>query len=169
MKHWMRTSLITASLLTAIGGTALAQSGPGPAQSPMAAASGPKAGMHEHMREHKREHMAARHAKHLNALKTKLKLDAQQEGAWNSFAEAMQPPAAGPAWPDRAALAKMSTPERVDQMQAFHARMEGEMKKRGEASKTFYASLNAEQKKVFDDETGRFMSSGPGHRMHHPH
>ncbi|MBM3386220.1 MAG: hypothetical protein FJY36_00920 [Betaproteobacteria bacterium] len=169
MKHWIRTSLSTTALLTAIVGSALAQTGPGPAQSPMTAASGPKAGMHEHKHEHQRGKMAERHAKHLNKLKTQLKLDAQQEGAWNTFAEAMQPPATGAAWPDRAALAKMSTPERVDQMQAFHAQRQGMMHKRGEASKTFYASLNAEQKKIFDQETARFMSAGPGHRMHQGH
>lgn len=167
MKNWMRISLITASLLTAMGGAAFAQTAPNAAQGPMAGASAPKSGMHEHMR----DRMTARHAKHMNELKTKLKLDAQQEGAWKTFAESMQPPAmgAGAGWPERAAMAKMTTPERVDQMQAWHTRMEGEMKKRGDAAKSFYAVLNPEQKKVFDAETARFMASAEGRHMHHPH
>lgn len=171
MTHTMRNTLITASLLAALSGAALAQTGPGPgaAAGPMAGASGPKAGMHEHMREHMHEHMASRHAKHLSELKGKLKLDAQQETAWKTFADAMQPPAAGAGRPDRAAMAKLSTPERVDQMQAFHARMEGEMKKRGDAAKTFYAGLNPEQKKVFDAETARFMSGKGGRHMEPMH
>lgn len=169
MTHPLRTPLILASLLAALSGAALAQTGPGPAQGPMSAASDPRAGMHEHMREHMREHMNTRHAKHLAELKTKLKLDAQQEGTWKTFAESMQPPAAGAGWPDRAAMAKLSTPERVDQMQAVHARMEAEMKKRGDAAKAFYAGLNPEQKKVFDAETGRFMPGGAGRHMPHGH
>ena len=59
--------------------------------------------------------------------------------------------------------------ERVDQMQAWHTHMEGEMKKRGDAAKTFYAVLNPEQKKVFDAETARFMAGAEGRHMHHPH
>mgnify|MGYP000387936472 CR=1 FL=1 len=70
---------------------------------------------------------------------------------------------------DRAAMAKLSTPERIDQMQALHAQRDAEMKKRGDATKTFYAGLNAEQKKTFDAETARFMQQGPGMRHHLPH
>jgi hypothetical protein len=65
-------------------------------------------------------------------------------------------------------MEKLSTPERIDQMQALHAQREAEMKKRGDATKTFYAGLSAEQKKTFDAETARFMSGGPHmHARHH--
>ena len=64
-------------------------------------------------------------------------------------------------------MEKLTTPERIDQMQALHAQREAEMKKRGDATKTFYAGLTPEQKKTFDAETARFMAGGPGMRGHH--
>lgn len=153
--NWMRTSLVTASLLTALAGVAQAHTGNGPMHG---SAMSPK--MHERM--------AERYSKHLAELKTKLKLEAQQEAPWKAFTDALQMPADHNGRPDHAAMSTLSTPERIDQMQAWHSRMDTEMKKRGEATKTFYASLNPEQKKVFDSETGRFMSGRMGRHMHHP-
>jgi len=153
----LHTSLITAGLLAALAGPALAQMGPG-----MHGAEG----HHGPRMEKMREFMAERQQKRLEALKTKLQLQAGQESAWKTFAEAMQPPAQRPARPDRAALEKLTTPERIDQMQALHAQRDAEMKRRAEATKTFYASLNPEQKKTFDAETARFMARG--HERHGP-
>ena len=156
----LRTSLITASLLATLAGAAMAQMGPGGMPGPD--------GQHGPRMEKMREHMAERHQQHLAELKSKLKLQTGQEAAWKTFAEAMQPPAQPPARVDRAAMEKLSTPERIDQMQALHAQREAEMKKRGDATKAFYASLGAEQKKTFDAETARFMSGGPHmHARHH--
>ena len=153
----IRTSLIAAGLALALGSTAFAQTGP------MAGQGMPQARM-----EHMREHMSERHARHLADLKAKLKLEAGQEAAWKTFADTMQGPLAPPVRPERASLDKLTTPERIDQMQALHAQRDAEMKKRGDATKTFYAGLNAEQKKTFDAETARFMQQGPGMR-HHAH
>lgn len=158
MNHWMRTSLITTGLLAALLGTAQAQ--PGPMDGPL---HGPASS------QKMRERMAERQGKHLAELHAQLKLDAQQEPAWKTFADAMQMPKEPVGWPDRAAIAKLSTPERIDQMQAWHARMETEMKRRGDAAKTFYAGLNAEQKKVFDAQTARHMGAGHGRHMHPMH
>lgn len=114
---------------------------------------GPRGGMHSE----RMEQMAARH---LEALKAKLKLTPAQEGAWSSFAAAMKPPAGMMAnRPDRAELDKLSTPERVDRMRALrkqhHTEMEAAADKRDEAIKTFYATLTPEQKKTFDAEHAR--------------
>ena len=158
MNPWMRTSLITASLLGALLGTA--QAHPGPMDGPM---HGPE------LSQKMRERMAERQTKHLAELKIKLQLDATQESAWKTFADAMQMPKDPAGWPDRTAMAKLSTPERIDQMQAMHARMEAEMKRRGDAAKTFYAGLNAEQKKTFDAETARHMGAGHGRHTHPMH
>ncbi len=152
----IRTSLIAAGLALALGSTAFAQPGP------MAGS-----GMQQARPEHMRERMTERHARHLTELKAKLKLDASQEPAWKTFADAMQPPAAPPARLDRAAMEKLTTPERIDQMQALHAQREGEMKKRGDATKAFYATLNAEQKKTFDLETARHLPQGMGMGTRH--
>jgi protein CpxP len=96
-------------------------------------------------------------AKHMADLKTKLKITPAQEGAWTTFTAAMKPSGAMSAnRPDRAEMDKLTTPERIDKMQALHtqrmADMNTEMTKRNDATKTFYATLTGEQKKVFDAE-----------------
>jgi protein CpxP len=150
-----RTPLIAVTLIAALAGQVFAKEGHGH--------EGP-------MSEKMMQRMAERHNKHLGELRTKLKLDAGQETAWKQFSDSMQPPAKPPVMPDRATLEKLTTPERIDQMQALHAQREAEMKKHADATKTFYASLSAEQKKVFDQETVRFMGTA-GHpmRRHHGH
>lgn len=159
MNRWMRRSWIVAAVMACAGGAVWAQNAP-PAtgNSPSAMSE-----MHGHMKAHMREHMAARHAKHLANLKSKLHLEAQQEPAWKTFADTMQtPPAHGPAM-DRAALAKMSSPERADQMLAWHNQHGADMKQRADALKVFYGQLSADQKKTFDAESARFMASHEGH------
>lgn len=117
--------------------------------------------------------MKARHEQHLQDLKTKLQLSAQQEPAWTAFASAMAMPAQRPARPDWNEVAKLSTPERIDRMKALRQQRQTEMNalmdRRGEASKAFYASLNSEQKKVFDDETRKHMAQRGEHGMHGHH
>jgi hypothetical protein len=58
---------------------------------------------------------------------------------------------------DRDALAKLSTPERMEKMNAAHeanlAAMQAHIKQRTEATRTFYNQLSVEQQKVFDAET----------------
>ena len=121
--------------------------------------------------------MEAMVAKHLGDLKAKLKITAQQEGAWTSFTAAMKPPArAEHTRPDAAEMEKLSTPERIDKMRAHRAErmteMQAQMDKREEATKTFYATLNADQKKVFDAEHNKMMRrwgdhKGMGHGTRH--
>ena len=129
-------------------------------------------------------HMAQRWQARQQELKNKLNLSASQEPAWNTFVAAMRPPAK-PAMQGleregltRDALAKMTTPERIDKMTAFyeahHAQRHSHMKERGEATKLFYGQLSAEQQKVFDAETlphephhrARMMNQGPGGNAH---
>ena len=160
----IRTTLIAASLLVGLSGLALAQTAPN------AKSDGPHAERMQKMH----AKMGERHAQHLTELKAKLKLEAGQETAWTTFAQSMQAPMHTMAHPDRMAMDKLTTPERIDQMQAHKAARDGEMQKREDATKTFYAALNAEQKKVFDTETakamhkmGPQMGHGAGHHGHH--
>ena len=111
---------------------------------------------------------ADEHAKHLAEIKSKLHLSADQESAWQSFAQSMQG-MDHKLHPDRAAFEKMTTPERIDQMQAMKVQRDAVMQKHAEATKTFYAQLNAEQKKVFDVQTMvgmRSMGAGMHHMRH---
>jgi len=105
-----------------------------------------------------------RMAKRLGALKQKLQLSGAQEGSWNSYVAALKPTRMQR--PDRAELAKLSTPERIDRMRALRTARMAEMDKRGDATKTFYAALSTEQQKVFDQETARRGHHDKGHGRH---
>ncbi|MGJ7509351.1 Spy/CpxP family protein refolding chaperone [Variovorax sp. GT1P44] len=112
------------------------------------------------------ERVQKQRAERLSALKEKLKLTPAQEGAWSSFASAQQPPAR-PAGQARAEFAKLTTPQRLDRMQARQAERSAMFAKRADATRSFYAALTPEQQKTFDAESmARFGDHG-GPR-HHP-
>ncbi len=149
----IRTTLIAASLLAGLSGlnnVTWAQTAP----------EGKTSGLRAERMDKMHAQMGERHAKHLADLKGKLKLEAGQESAWAAFEQSMQPAAQPMAHPDRAAMEKMTTPERIDQMQAHKTQRDAQMQKHADATKTFYAALNATQKKVFDAETARVMRGG---------
>ncbi len=148
--------------LLAAGASAMAQ-GAAPA-APGAAASSARG---HHMGSHDPAKMQAMVAKHQADLKAKLKLTPAQEGAWTAYTAAMQPPAGmgmRPSDAQRAEMEKLTTPERIDKMRAARAermaQMNAEMDKRGNATKTFYAALTAEQQKIFDGEHGKHGARG---------
>ena len=153
-------SLLIAAALGAAGFGALAQMGP--------------KGDHLEMRHMGSMHhgdpakMAERINSHLSTLKNKLHITASQEGAWNTFTAAMQPPAKMTALrPDRAALDKLTTPERIDKMKQLRLQnyeaMLTHMNQRDEAVKALYSALNAEQKKVLDAEHARMEKGSSRH------
>jgi len=155
-------TLLVAGSLAALGLGAMAQMGP-----PM----DDHAGMFEMHREHGMtpEHMQARITKHLSELKRKLHITASQEPAWATFTAAMKPPAnVAQMPPDRAELEKLSTPERIDKMKQLRTQHQEAMKpwldQRDEAIKTFYAALDASQKKTFDAEHAAMMHRGANHK-----
>lgn len=106
------------------------------------------------------ERMQERRAKHLDELKAQLKLDGSQQAAWSNFVAATQPPARG-ARPDRAEFEKLTTPQRLDRMQAHQAEHAAMSARRNDATRALYAALKPEQQKVFDAQTLR--------RGGHPH
>ena len=119
-------------------------------------------------REKRMERMQAHRAQRLAELKQKLRLESSQEGAWNSFAAAQQRPArpAGQARAEREAFAKMTTPQRLDRMQARHAERGARFTELMTATRNLYAALSPEQQKTFDAETLRFGHRGHGHHHH---
>jgi len=109
-----------------------------------------------------------RQARRLAALKEKLQLQPAQEPAWQAFAASFKP-GAGPAGKAdrqarREAMAKLSTPERMDQMLARAQERQDRMVQRAQAVKGFYAQLSPEQQKVFDAQAGGFMAGKHRHR-----
>lgn len=167
--------LLTAGLLAGFGLGAIAQTPPAPAtgSSPaqVQAQRGDPAQFAE--RQAKRKEMRQLRAeRRLAALKLKLQVSAAQEGAWNAWTAAMKP--AQRQRMDRDAIEKMTTPERIDNMRAQRAVRIAEMDRRGDATKTFYAALSADQQKVFDglrfSKRGKDgKRGGRGHGHHHGH
>jgi len=177
-----RKSLLWAGLLasaTFASAGAFAQQAPqiapaSPATTQAQTGAQPQA-KHEHAREDRAqrfERMKQHRAERLSALKEKLKLTPAQEGAWNSFAASRQPPARSPeqARMDRAEFAKLTTPQRLDRMQARQAQRAERLAARAAATRGFYAALTSEQQKVFDTESLHFGPHGDhGHHRHHRH
>lgn len=149
--------LFLAGLLAAsLGSVAFAQNAPqAPSAQPAAGEASGRARMDPAQRQ---QRMAEHHAKRQAELKAQLKLTPAQEGAWNQYTAAMQPPAMGPRI-DRAEFDKLTTPQRIDRMQQRSAERQAQMKQRGDAVKTFYAQLTPEQQKVYDE---RAMRGGRG-------
>lgn len=97
------------------------------------------------------EQMSQRMAERQSQLKAALKLTPAQEAAWTRYTSAHQPPKMG-ARPDRDAWAKLTTPQRLDQMQAQKAERDAHMAQMTDATRALYAALDAEQQKVFDSQ-----------------
>jgi periplasmic protein CpxP/Spy len=154
-------SLIVAGLLATAGFAAYSQ---GSGMGMMDHDGGGRMG---HMGQRDPAKMEKMMAKHAADLKAKLKITPAQEGAWTAFTGAMKPPADMMAKrPDHAEMDKLSTPERIDKMHALRTQhmsdMQANMDKRDDATKTFYATLTAEQKKVFDAEHARMRGHDQG-------
>lgn len=155
-------SLVLASLLANATLSSHAQTtAPTAAPKPAASASSPR--MHEGRLDSAK--MEDKMNKHLAELKTKLKIAAPQEGAWTTFTAALKPTVRqAHTRPDPSEMEKLTTPERIDKMRALRAQrrteMQAQMDKREDATKTFYTTLNAEQKKVFDAEHSKMMRRG---------
>jgi protein CpxP len=148
------------ALSVLLAGSALAAVIPAQAQPMM----GDMGMHHDDSRMHER--MTKQMEKNQADLKAKLHLAASQEGAWNTFVQATKPPAKPIAQGvDRAELAALKTPERLDKMNAVHLAhqkaMETHMKQRNDAIREFYNHLSTEQQNVFDAETLR----GSSHMM----
>jgi hypothetical protein len=104
--------------------------------------------------------MEARHAARLHALHDVLAIRPDQEGAFAAFAAAMRPPEGAPGakaggmGSDRAAMANMTTPERLDmmteRMQARMSQRQERLQRRAAAAKALYAALSPEQRRVMD-------------------
>lgn len=142
---------------------------------PPAAPAGPDARTEQRMHKPRdgkfAERMQERRAKHLAALKAKLKLDASQESAWTAFTSATQPPALPPRADREAAraeFAQLTTPQRLDRMQARQSERAARFAQRADATRTFYAALRPEQQKTFDTEALKHGPRGHGPRGHGP-
>lgn len=168
MKPISKRTLVATVLATAIAGlsvTAIAQ-GMGATMNPelhaqhMAQRSqgGPDAQTLEQHQQQRLARMQAMHAERQARLKADLKITPAQEAAWNAYVarSTPTPPKAAPAedW------SRLTTPQRLDRMQALKAERDAAMDKRIDATRSFYAQLTPEQQKVFDAQGGGFHRAG---------
>lgn len=156
--------LVAATALALLGLTAAAQ-----APQPAVVAPGPAPalqGQHP-MMQHHLERRQQRVAQRQERLKQILQITPAQEGAWSTWIASRQagkPLQRG----QRAELARLTTPERIDRMRTLRAARAAEADRRGEATKTFYAALTPAQQKAFDAlQAERGFGRGAGHRGHH--
>lgn len=158
-----RQRLVWASLLAGATFAASAQL-PAPATA-TAPADKPRAEQRHGDPAQRFERMRAHRAERLAALKQKLNLTPAQEGAWRSFSSASAPPAAPPQRMDRAEFAKLTTPQRLDRMQARQTERAARFASRAAATRSFYAELTPAQQTVFDAESLHLRhGEGRGHR-----
>ncbi len=176
----LRQRMVWAGVLASAAFGASAQTPP-PANVPLSATQAQAAATSADAKprmEHKKdfaqrfERMQQHRAQRLAALKDKLQLSAQQQGAWSSYTTALQPPAM-PKPEDRAArraeFEKLTTPERIDRMQARQVERNAMFAKRADATKAFYAQLTPAQQKTFDAESLRKGPRGHGPHGHRSH
>lgn len=143
--------------------------------------SGPKAEMHadrmakgDSAGNHRADRMAKmenRMAERQAELKAALKLAPEQEAAWSAFVARTAPEPrmmGGKGGSMREDWSKLTTPERLENMQARHAERAEHMAKRIEATKSLYASLTPEQQKTFDAQGMHgFQRAGMKAGQHH--
>ena len=98
--------------------------------------------------------------RHQRTLKSSLKLTVAQEAAWATYVSALQPEATMATRSSaesraklREEMDKLTTPQRIEQMNAAKAQRDAELAGRNEATLAFYAALTAGQQKVFDSHS----------------
>ena len=177
MKPTTTKTLIATALVAVCAGlsvTAIAQNANGPAQPPAellalhAAQRGANMdpARHAEMQERMQSHMAERHADHMNRLKVLLQITPAQEAAFKAFAARTEPTAPKAAVPGED-WSQLTTPLRLDKMQAQHDARHAEMARRIEATRSFYAQLTPAQQKSFDTLDPGFHRAGmKGERRH---
>lgn len=163
--------MVLSGLLAGVAATAMAQPAPvAPAEAPMAQPTKPaERAAHPHGLRHDPAKFQAKMAERQAALKSQLKITAEQEPAWNVYTASRLPLAGKGPRPDREALRSMTTPERIEQMRKHQAERQAEMDRRADATLRLYAALSPEQQKLFDARTGLHDGGGrPGHGPHGP-
>lgn len=156
------TLALAGAIALSAAGASLAQPAPPPGPGP----DGPR---HEWKRPDPAK-MAEEHAQKLRAV---LQLRPDQEPALRALVDSMRPDPAkmGQRRAERAEARDLTTPQKLDRMQAHMAERQAQFAKRADAIKRFYAQLSPSQQKAFDAlHEGRggmhgHGRGGPGHGM----
>ena len=119
------------------------------------------AGMRNLPPEQRVEMIEQRREERLQALKTRLQLTPDQEGAWQKFVADM--PAMIPAPLPPETVQQLTAVQHMEYRLANRQRMLDQEQQRLQAMKTFYGKLTPAQQKVFDADP-MFAMPGPGGR-----
>jgi hypothetical protein len=115
--------------------------------------------------------MQQRHAERQAALKTALGITAEQEPAWNAYVARTSPESRAERHAKREDWSKLTTPERLDKMQAHQTERNAAMARHIEATRSLYSALTPEQQKRFDTQAQahyqRAGMQGKHHGAHH--
>lgn len=152
MRRYVKPLLIATTAMGLLGTTAAVWSQP--SDSHMGIKSG-----HHRSADH-----ATAHTQRHTELKAALKLTPAQETAWTAFMSSMQRPSHASDRLDRDEWARLTTPQRIEKMEALHNERQAASAKRLEGIKQFYALLTPEQQAIFDREFQTM--GGMGHRGH---
>ena len=106
------------------------------------------------------EEFADRVARKQSALRDALRLTAAQEPAWQTFTEQTRP-TAPMTLPEKSQMAKLTAPQRMEQMLATMREGEQRLQVRLEATTAFYAVLTASQQGQFDRQFSGRPHHGP--------
>jgi protein CpxP len=181
----VRKHLVIAFTAAGLLGVAVGASAQTAAPAPAAAAATANEGRHAHAmtqeqrtakhaewqakRGERHAKMAQKRAEHQAKLRDALKLNAQQQPAWDAFVAKTTPPQRGEtgqrgARPDRAAFATLSAPQRMERQIAMQKQRTERMESRLAALNNFYSVLTPEQRKTFDEQSKQRRG---GHRHQH--
>lgn len=141
------------TLTAAIAATALAGafSLPAGAAEPVAAAGPATAPVtKKHAPEQRQHHRHADRSQGLQQLKERLQLQPSQQAAWEQYVAALQPAQRSAPQADRKSQSALTTPQRLDLARQMREARQQAANQRDAATRSFYASLNAEQQKIFD-------------------
>lgn len=166
MKRRTQRLLLTLAAVGVLGTTAAAWAATGDRGACHGPADGPRA---ERLHQRHAERGAQRMAEHQAQLKAALKLTPAQEGAWKQFTQALQTSPTPHQGLERDDWTRLTTPQRLEKMQAFQAARQARMGQRIEALQRFYATLSPEQQKVFDAQHLRLDGMGGPGRHGGPH
>ena len=136
----IRTGLFAGAALSLAAATATFAQAPAPGAPPA-----PHAGMMMHHQQHDPAQMAER-------LRTTLQLTPAQETALQAFIGAMQPTGDMREFMQgqHDEMKNLTTPQRLDRMQAMMAQHQQQFARHADAVKRFYAALTPTQQKAFD-------------------
>lgn len=154
--------LVLAAGLAGLTATAMAQTPTAPAAPAVAEAPARDAKEHRHDPAKRQAMREQRQDK----FKQELQITAAQEPAWHAYTASMLPPAPKADRPDREALRKMTTPQRIERMRALQAERHTAMEQRAEAVLRLYGALTPEQQQRFDQRAGMGMGHGHGPHQH---